>query len=116
VVDVGRDGTFDTRIDPWQRGPMRIRVRAAQRFPHIEASGVAAYSPDARPRRAVSTVFTVPCEPVVLTLDPDCDRPALRGEDARRVDIGVRASGIRLTSFASRIPTAELVFDADGAA
>ncbi len=116
LVEVGRDGTFDARIDPWQRGPMRIRVRAAQRFPHIEASGIAAYSPDARPRRAVATTFTVPCEPVVLTLDPDCDRPALRGEDERRMDIGVQASGIRMTSFASRAPTAEVVFDADGAA
>lgn len=115
-AEVGRDGTFDARIDPWRRSPMRIRVRAAQRYPHIEASGIAAYSPDALPRRAVATTFTVPCEPVLLTLDPDCDRPALRGEDERRVDIGVRASGIGVTSFASRAPTVELAFDADGAA
>lgn len=116
LVDVGRDGTFEARIDPWQRRPMRIRLRAVQRFPHIEASGIAAYSPDARPRRAASTTFTVPCEPVVLTLDPDCDRPALRGEDERRVGIGVQASGLRAASVAARVPTAELVFDADGAA
>lgn len=115
-VRAGEDGTFAVRIDPWQRGRMRIRVRAAQRYPHIEASGVAAYAPDSRPRRAVATTFTVPCAPVVLTLDPDCDRPALRGEEERRVSIGVTGSGIRLTSFSSRAPTAELVFDADGAA
>ena len=115
-AQAGEDGTFAVRIDPWRRGEMRIRVRAIQRYPHIEASGIAAYSPDARPRRAVATVFTVPCEPVVLTLDPDCDRPALRGEAERRVDIAVQGSGIRLTSIVSRVPTAELVFDADSAA
>lgn len=115
-VEVGRDGTFAARIDPWQRGRMRIRVRMLQRFPHLEASGIAAYAPDFRPRRAVSSVFTVPCAPVVLSLDPDCDRPALRGEDERRMDIGVQARGIRLASFSRRVPAAELVFDADGAA
>ena len=115
-AQVGEDGTFAMRIDPWQRDPMRIRVRAVQRFPHIEASGIAAYAPDFRPRRVVATTFTVPCEPAVLTLDPDCDRPALRGEDERRIQIGVQGSGIRLTSVASRAPTVELVFDADGAA
>ncbi len=116
LARVGEDGSFATRIDPWQRGPMRIRVRAVQRFPHIEASGIAAYAPDARPRRVAATTFTVPCEPAVLTLDPDCDRPALRGEDERRMDITVTGSGIRLTSVVSRAPTVELVFDAQGAA
>ena len=115
-AQVGEDGSFATRIDPWQRAPMRIRVRAVQRFPHIEASGIAAYSPDFRPRRAVATAFTVPCEPSVLTLDPDCDRPALRGEEERRLGITVAGSGIRLASIVSRAPTVELVFDADGAA
>ncbi len=115
-AQAGEDGTFAVRIDPWQRRPMRIRVRAIQRFPHIEASGIAAYAPDYRPRRVIATTFTVPCEPAVLTLDPDCDRPALRGEDERRIEIGVRASGIRMASVSSRSPTVELVFDADGTA
>jgi len=117
LAQVGEDGTFEAPIDPWRRGRMRIRVRAAQRFPQLaEVSGVAAYSPDWRPRRAVATSFTVPCAPTVLTLDPDCDRPALRGEAERRMTVAVRGSGIRMTSVASRAPTAELVFDADGAA
>jgi hypothetical protein len=64
----------------------------------------------------VATTFTVPCEPAVLTLDPDCDRPALRGEDERRMEITLTASGIRLSSIVSRAPTVELVFDAQGAA
>jgi hypothetical protein len=115
-AQVGEDGSFETRIDPWQRSPMRIRVRAVQRFPAIEASGIAAYAADYRPRRAVATVFTVPCEPAILTLDPDCDRPALRGEEERRVSIGVTGSGIRAATFSSRSPTTELVFDADRAA
>jgi hypothetical protein len=114
---VARDGTFEARIDPWRRGRMRIRVRAAQRFAQLsEASGPAAYSPDWRPRRAVATSFTVPCAPAILTLDPDCDRPALRDEDERRMTVDVRGSGIRMASFVSRAPTTELVFDADGAA
>jgi hypothetical protein len=113
---VGEDGSFATRIDPWQRGPMRIRVRAVQRYSFIEVSGIAAYSPDARPRRVATTTFTVPCEPAVLTLGPDCDRPALRGEDERRMEIGVTGSGIRLTSIVRRAPVVELVFDAQGAA
>lgn len=117
LAQVGRDGTFESRIDPWRRERMRVRVRAGQRFPQLsEVSGPAAYSPDWRPRRAVATTFTVPCAPVVLALDPDCDRPALRGEPERRMSIDVQGSGIRLTSFASRAPTAELVFDADGTA
>lgn len=117
LARAGRDGTFEARIDPWRRARTRIRVRAAQRFPQLsEVSGPAAYAPDWRPRRAVATVFTVPCAPTVLVLDPDCDRPALRGEPERRVTIDIEGSGIRLTSLASRAPTAELVFDPDAVA
>ncbi|MEZ4597663.1 MAG: hypothetical protein R3C32_13095 [Chloroflexota bacterium] len=117
LVRVEKDGTFVAPIEPWRRGRMRIRVRATQRFPQSsEASGPAAYSADWRPRRAVATTFTVPCAPTVLTLDPDCDRPALRGEDERRLTLDVRGSGVRVSSIVSRAPTMELVFDADGAA
>jgi hypothetical protein len=110
-------GTFEARIDPWRRARMRIRVRVTQLYPvgSDTPEGVGSYATEGRPRRIATAVFRVPCPPSVLTLDPECDRPALQGEDERRIEMDVRATGIRAVT-AGASPIAEIVFDAGEAA
>ena len=118
IEEVGDNGVFSVRVAPRQRAQgSRIRVRVMQTFPLEAGSGAndpllgPAATASAPPRVARAT-FRVPCRPTetpVLTLDPDCDTPALVGDAERRYAIGVSASGL--------VPgPVDIVFDAGAAA
>jgi hypothetical protein len=118
IEQVGDNGVFSIRIDPWQRPQgSRIRVRVTQTFPLEPGSGenenvLGPNATASAPPRVARATFRVPCRPTatpVMTLDPDCDTPALVGDAERRYDIGVSASGL--------VPgPVDIVFDAGAAA
>ena len=103
VDQVNDNGLFSVRIDPWQRPRgTRIKVVVTQTFPHDPAADegdplMGRYATEVYPRRVATTNFRVPCRPQatpVMTLDPDCDTPALVGDADRRYAIEVAASGL----------------------
>ena len=118
IPDVGDDGVFSVRIDPRQReAGSRIRVRVTQSFPLEAGSGandplLGPYATASAPPRVARATFRVPCRPTAtptMTLDPDCDTPALVGDAERRYAIGVSATAL--------VPgPVDIVFDAGEAA
>ncbi len=111
---VGDDGVLETRIDPWQRPRGRVVVRVTQRFLVGEErpNGFGAYATELRPPRVADAIFRVPCQPTAtpsISLDPDCDTPAIPGATDRRMRIRVQASAVPPGLV-------EVVFDAQAAA
>ena len=118
IDQVGDNGVFSVRIDPWQRARgSRIRVRVTQTFPLEAGSGandplLGPNATESAPPRVAQASFRVPCRPTatpVMTLDPVCDTPALVGDAERRYAIGITASGL--------VPgPVDIVFDSAAAA
>lgn len=111
---VGDDGVFQVRIDPWQRPRGRITVRVTQRYPvgRDTPSGFGAYANELRPPRIAEAVFRIPCRPTAtpsISVDPDCDPPAIPGDTDRRMRIRVRATALPPGMLT-------VVFDAEAAA
>ena len=102
IDEIGDDGSFAIRIDPWQRPRGRLRVRVTQAFPFLTAGGdipsrLGPSPVETSPPRIAEAVFRVPCRPTAaptMDLDPDCDSPALVGDPERRYSIRVSATGL----------------------
>ena len=115
---IGETGEFSIRIDPRQRAQgSRIKVSVVQAFPLEAGSGsedplLGPNATASAPPRVARANFRVPCRPTatpVMTLDPDCDTPALVGDAERRYSIDVTGSAL--------VPgPVRITFDADGAA